>query len=120
MDQMDLPLTPEFLDFLTPDSIKNPKSQRPPATEAPPSPTQRAASLVRGARIGKVDCKRIELSAAGFKPGNVAGLALPDALARFDYETSGFEWLPDGKASAGVHHFRVAHLEIKPPTGAGE
>ena len=119
-DRMDLALTPEFLDFLTPDSIKDPKSQPPPATAAPPSPTQRAASLVRGARIGKVDGKRIELSTAGFKPGNVAGLALPDILARFDYETSGFEWLPDGKASTGVQHFRVAHLEIKPPTGESE
>ncbi len=119
VDKLDLALTPEFLDFLTPDSVKGSKAQPVATPQASPSPTQRAASLVRGVRIGNLDFKRIELSTAGFRPGNVSGLTLPDALARFDYETSNLEWLPDGATSTDVQRLRLAHLEIK-PNGEGE
>ncbi len=115
IDKLSLAMTPAFLDFLTPDSGKKSAVNSIPQTNA----TQRAPSFIRGVRIARVDCNHLDLSTTGFTAGNVAGIELPDASARVDYETTGFAWLPDQPFSMGAQRLRLNHLEMKPPAGEG-
>ncbi|MCE9519606.1 MAG: hypothetical protein K8R87_08655, partial [Verrucomicrobia bacterium] len=110
-----LAMTPALLNFLAPDSGKKSAVN----AVAQSSASQRTASLIRGVRIARVDCNHVELSTTGFTAGNMAGIELPDASVRVDYETTGLAWLPDQPFSMGAQWLRVNHLEIKPPAGEG-
>ena len=110
-------LTPEFLDFLTPDSSS---ATKPNDEIKKPSVQRRAAkSFIHGLHIARVKCDNIELSATGFTPGNVAGIELPELKARVSYETSDLEWSEGEPVSPGTQWLRIEHLEIRPPQGAG-
>ena len=110
-------LTPEFLDFLTPDS---PSQKQPDQPEKKPSAKKRIArSFVHAVRIGSFKCDSIELSASGFTPGNIAGIELPELKARVSYQTTDFEWSEDEALSPGTQWLRIEHLDLKPPEGGG-
>lgn len=118
MEKSSLAMTPAFLSFVLSSSAK--PETRPGAVPAVQHvPSRKPASLIRGVRIARVTCRDIGLSARGFTPGNVAGVSLPDASARVDYEATGLEWLPEKPLIMGRQSLLVNQLEIKPHSGEG-
>ncbi len=101
-----LALTPALLGFLAPGA------EQPAAARAP-------ASFVQSLSIGRLTCDNLALSSAGFSPGNIAGIVLPDVEAKASYEMTDFKWSAGGAVVPGAQRLSLEFLELKPSAGAG-
>ena len=106
-----LALTPELLKIFERASVTD-DAKRPVAKS-------NTVSFVQKLIIKRLKCDDATLSATGFTPGNIAGIALPEIRAQVSYEMNDFKWSDEKSISSGTQSVRIEHLKINPPTGAG-